>query len=105
MSTEKLSTDAIQQSLDDLNKLTNEPWVIANGKLHKEFIFSSFVTAFGFMTTAALICEKMNHHPEWCNVYKTVRVELITHECAGISELDFKLATQMEKVAAQLINA
>ncbi|MBN2630464.1 MAG: 4a-hydroxytetrahydrobiopterin dehydratase [Rhodobacteraceae bacterium] len=67
--------------------------------LSKTFLFKDFVEAFGFMTRAALWAEKLNHHPEWSNVYRTVSVTLTTHDCQGLSELDVKLATQMDKLA------
>ena len=75
-------------------------WSIENGKLHREFIFANFVEAFGFMTKAAILAEKANHHPEWFNVYKKVVVDLTTHEAGGITERDFALAKQMERIAS-----
>ncbi|HIF17759.1 MAG TPA: 4a-hydroxytetrahydrobiopterin dehydratase [Cycloclasticus sp.] len=75
-------------------------WSIENGKLHREFIFANFVDAFGFMTKAAILAEKANHHPEWFNVYKKVVVDLTTHEAGGITERDFALAKQMERIAS-----
>lgn len=75
-------------------------WSIEDGKLHREFIFANFVEAFGFMTQAAILAEKANHHPEWFNVYKKVVVDLTTHEAGGITERDFSLAKQMERIAA-----
>jgi 4a-hydroxytetrahydrobiopterin dehydratase len=72
-----------------------EGWSLKDGKLHRSFRFKDFVAAFGFMTQAALVAEAMNHHPEWFNVYHTVRVELTTHDAGGISELDFRLAERM----------
>ncbi|HAI97701.1 MAG: 4a-hydroxytetrahydrobiopterin dehydratase [Cycloclasticus sp.] len=80
--------------LDELSQ-----WSIENGKLHREFIFNDFVDAFGFMTKAAILAEKTNHHPEWFNVYKKVVVDLTTHEAGGITERDFTLAKQMERIA------
>ena len=77
----------------------NPHWSINDNKLHCEFVFSNFVTAFGFMTQVALIAERSNHHPEWSNVYKKVVVDLTTHEVGGISEKDFKLAIEMDKIA------
>ena len=79
---------------------TNPSWEIKNEKLQKTFIFKNFVEAFGFMTQAALVAERSNHHPEWFNVYKTVIVDLTTHEVDGISERDFNLALAMDKIAA-----
>ena len=92
----KLSAEAIQQSLARLNEDAAAPWEIAGGKLHKTFVFKDFIEAFGFMTKAAIAAEKMNHHPEWRNVYKTVGVDLTTHESGGLTRLDFDLAGRME---------
>ena len=66
-------------------------WAIVEGKLHKEFQFDDFNQAFGFMTRAAMHIEKMNHHPEWFNVYNKLSVDLITHDAGGITENDIKL--------------
>lgn len=73
-------------------------WTVVDDKLHREFVFNSFVEAFGFMTQVALIAEQSNHHPEWFNVYNKVRVDLTTHEAGGITGRDFKLALRMEEV-------
>jgi len=67
--------------------------------LARVFEFKDFNEAFGFMCRAALVAEKMNHHPEWFNVYKTVRVTLSTHDAGGITELDARLARAMEAIA------
>ena len=67
-------------------------WSISSGKLHKDFEFADFVEAFGFMTRAAIIAERMNHHPEWFNVYNRVSVDLMTHDAGGITTNDVKLA-------------
>ncbi len=64
--------------------------------LQKEFKFSNFSEAFGFMTRVALMAEKMDHHPEWSNVYNKVSVVLSTHDAGGITEMDFKLAKMMD---------
>ncbi|MCU7837106.1 MAG: 4a-hydroxytetrahydrobiopterin dehydratase [gamma proteobacterium symbiont of Taylorina sp.] len=77
----------------------NQYWCLQDNKLHREFVFSDFVAAFGFMAQVALIAERSNHHPEWLNVYKKVVVNLTTHEVNGISKKDFKLALEMDKVA------
>jgi len=82
-----------------LNKNSNAPWRIENGKLHKVFEFSNFVKAFGFMTKIALHAEKVNHHPEWFNVYGKVVIDLITHEANGLTERDFDLARTIEQLA------
>ena len=96
---EALGLAAIQRQLGKLNEdLQDNPWVIEDEKLHKEFVFSNFIEAFGFMTQAAIIAEAMNHHPEWFNVYKNVVVDLTTHEAGGLTELDFRLANKMQKI-------
>ncbi len=90
----KLSADEIQAGLDEL-----EGWSLDDEKLYREFRFENFITAFGFMSSAAIEAEKMNHHPEWFNVYSKVRVHLSTHDAGGITELDFQLAKKMNKLA------
>lgn len=67
--------------------------------ISRRFTFANFNQAFGFMTRAAMEAEKMNHHPDWSNVYKTVDVKLNTHDAGGLTELDFKLARKMDKLA------
>jgi 4a-hydroxytetrahydrobiopterin dehydratase len=81
---------------------TLDGWAREGDKLRRTFEFADFVTAFGFMASAALVAERMNHHPEWFNVYRTVRVELATHDAGGITALDFELARAMSKLAAPL---
>jgi 4a-hydroxytetrahydrobiopterin dehydratase len=81
---------------------THTAWEVRDGKLHQEFVFKNFIEAFGFMTQAALIAEKLNHHPEWFNVYKTVIVDLTTHEADGITERDFTLAQAMDAIVASI---
>jgi 4a-hydroxytetrahydrobiopterin dehydratase len=66
----------------------------------KTYTFRNFVEAFGFMTRAALWAEKLNHHPEWSNVYKTVTVTLTTHDAKGLTDLDVRLATKMDGLSA-----
>lgn len=84
-----------------LDPLLAKGWSMVEGRdaIAKRFVFRNFVEAFGFMTRAALWAEKLNHHPEWSNVYKTVDVVLTTHDCDGLSELDVKLATRMDQLA------
>lgn len=84
----KLSDDQIKEKLREL-----QGWELKEGKLHKEFQFKDFNQAFGFMTRAAIYAEKMNHHPEWFNVYNKLKVDLMTHDAGGITENDIKLAT------------
>jgi 4a-hydroxytetrahydrobiopterin dehydratase len=73
-------------------------WKVEGDKLRREFKFSDFVAAFGFMTRVALLAEKADHHPEWFNVYNKVRIELTTHDAGGLSERDFELAKQIDKL-------
>ena len=95
-----LTEQEVEDRLARLNAQSPEPWTVVDGKLHKEFRFSDFVTAFAFMSHCALVAERMNHHPEWFNVYSKVRVDLTTHDAGGISEQDFELAATMENAAA-----
>ncbi|MGI9310132.1 MAG: 4a-hydroxytetrahydrobiopterin dehydratase [bacterium] len=98
MPAEKLSAAAIEGALARLNAAA-APWEVRGGELRKTFVFRDFIEAFGFMTQAALAAERMNHHPEWRNVYKTVEVALTTHESGGLTQLDFDLAERMETIA------
>ena len=74
-------------------------WAVTNGKLHREFTFKDFVDAFRFMTGAAFEAERLQHHPEWSNVYNVVDVTLTTHACDGLSPLDLDLARRLDKLA------
>lgn len=82
--------------------VTTPDWTRTGDKLTRTFQFKDFVTAFGFMASAALVAERMNHHPEWSNVYRTVKVELNTHDAGGITALDVELARAMSAIAATL---
>lgn len=96
--TEKLSETERAAALHDL---TAAGWTLTDGRdaIAKTYVFRNFVEAFGFMTRAALWAEKLNHHPEWSNVYKTVQVTLTTHDAGGISALDVMLAHKMDDLA------
>jgi 4a-hydroxytetrahydrobiopterin dehydratase len=95
MSTLKpLSADELSAALLQLNG-----WSIENGKLHRKFQFGSFVEAFGFMTSVALVAESMGHHPEWFNVYNRVTIDLTTHDAGGITKLDIDLAKKADELA------
>lgn len=91
---EKLNDAKINAELANLSG-----WAVENGKLHKQFQFSSFIEAFGFMARVALVAESMNHHPEWSNVYNRVTISLMTHDAGGISVLDFELAKKVDEFA------
>jgi len=93
---QKLSADARKSALA---KLAGWSEVAGRDAITKKFVFQDFTQAFGFMTRAALVAEKMDHHPEWFNVYKTVEVTLSTHDAGGLTELDLKLAEAMDKIS------
>ena len=88
-----------QARSDALHKLAGWSEVQGRDAISKKFVFRDFNAAFGFMTRAALVAEKMDHHPEWFNVYKTVDVTLSTHDAGGVTELDIKLAGEMDRLA------
>lgn len=94
----KLSPAEVQIALTDL-----PGWSLSNGKLHREYRFNDFTLAFGFMAASATAIERMNHHPEWSNVYGTVVVDLTTHDAGGITTKDLDLAALLEKVAKRLL--
>ncbi|MBX5134985.1 4a-hydroxytetrahydrobiopterin dehydratase [Rhizobium lentis] len=98
MKQERLERAAAEARMAELSG-----WALndAASSISKTFKFSNFIEAFGFMTQAAITAEKLNHHPEWFNVYSRVDVTLNTHDAGGLTELDFKLATAMDKVAAR----
>ena len=87
MAIERIEPHQLKQQL---NRIPG--WSVVAGKLHREFTFPDFVEAFGFMSRVALVAESLNHHPEWFNVYNTVRIDLSTHEVGGISSRDIQLA-------------
>jgi len=93
---QKLAADARKTALA---KLAGWSDVQGRDAIQKKFVFKDFNEAFGFMARAALIAEKMDHHPEWFNVYKTVEVTLSTHDAGGLTELDVKLAEAMNRLA------
>lgn len=76
-------------------------WTVHEGKLHRKYQFPDFAHAIGFIATAAPAIEKMNHHPEWSNVYNRVVVNLTTHDAGGITQRDADLATLLEMIAAK----
>ena len=74
-------------------------WSYENGSLNREFQFDNFIAAFGFMSSVALLAEKLDHHPNWSNVYNTVSIALNTHDAGGVTDFDFVLARQINEVA------
>lgn len=87
----RLSEEQIREELSGL-----KGWSVANGKLHKDYTFDNFVDAFGFMCKAAIHIEKMNHHPEWFNVYNKISIDLVTHDAGGITQNDIALAKTLD---------
>ena len=83
-----------------LEALIGKDWLLCSDmkKIKKEFKFESFVHAFGFMSKVALMAEKMNHHPEWSNVYNRVEILLSTHDADGLTERDMKLAKSIDNL-------
>jgi 4a-hydroxytetrahydrobiopterin dehydratase len=99
MNRTKLSPSEIEARLSALNATIPAPWTLMDGQLHKTFDFPDFNAAFGFMTRCALAAEAMDHHPDWDNSYGRVHIALSTHAVAGITDLDFVLATRVEAIA------
>lgn len=96
---EKLNTASIEENLEFINK----DWSHTNNFIEREFIFKDFVTAFSFMTAIALEAEKLNHHPNWENVYNKVKITLSTHDVGGVSLKDFELAAKIDLIASRYI--
>lgn len=96
---ERLSAEARKSALKSLKGWTE---VAGREAIARTFVFRDFNEAFGFMSRAALVAEKSDHHPEWRNVYKTVEVVLATHDAGGVTPHDIALATAMNAIAAQL---
>jgi 4a-hydroxytetrahydrobiopterin dehydratase len=90
----RYSATEIREHLTKLNK-----WKVVKGKLHRELEFQSFEDAVAFMVRASLEIAKMDHHPEWFNVYNQMRIDLVTHDLGGISGYDFILARKLEDIA------
>ncbi len=90
-----LSDTELKEALSQLSG-----WSIQSKKLHRKFEFKSFVEAFGFMTSLALVAESMGHHPEWSNVYNRVTINLTTHDAGGITSKDVELARKANDLAS-----
>jgi 4a-hydroxytetrahydrobiopterin dehydratase len=96
---ERLSTEMRKSAL---RQLPGWKEVAGRDAIERTFVFKDFNEAFGFMSRAALVAEKNDHHPEWRNVYKTVEVVLATHDAGGVTQRDVELAKAMNAIAAQL---
>ena len=92
----KLSDSEIENGLKELTFFYG--WTVLNGKLHKEMEFVNFDEAWKFMTIAVVEIQKMNHHPEWFNVYNKLVIDLMTHDVGGISENDMNLAKFLDEI-------
>lgn len=93
MALRKLDEGEIRSKLETL-----DGWELTDGKLHRDFRFDDFVSAFAFMTSLALVAERMDHHPEWFNVYNRVSIDLSTHDVDGVSERDFRMAARANRL-------
>lgn len=93
---DKLTDSEVEEAIADL-----DGWKLEYGKLDRKFKFATFVQAFSFMTSVAMEAEKMNHHPEWFNVYNKVSVQLVTHDAGGITQLDIDLARKMNALSGE----
>lgn len=98
MTRARLDAKAVEAALAGL-----DGWTLAEdgAAISKRFVFADFSAAFGFMSRAALVAEKLDHHPEWSNVYNRVEVRLTTHSARGLTALDFELARAMERIAGK----
>ncbi|KAI1894718.1 hypothetical protein AGOR_G00118630 [Albula goreensis] len=97
----KIQTLSEEEREHFLPLLRNAQWVEVVGRdaIYKEFVFKDFNQAFGFMSRVALQAEKMDHHPEWFNVYNKVQITLSTHDCGGLSQRDISLATFIDQAS------
>ena len=93
----RLSPQQVDAMLADL-----PGWEVSNKQLHRRFVFPDFSHAIAFMMRTALVCEQLNHHPNWYNVYGRVDVQLWTHDAGGVTGLDIRMAQQMNEIAGQV---
>ena len=94
MPVRKLESEEVNRRMTGLSG-----WELREGKLHREFRFADFAGAFGFMSSMARVAERMNHHPEWFNVYSRVVIDLTTHDVGGLSEKDFEMAAAADRLS------
>jgi len=95
-----LNKHEIQDKMKDIDAL----WILKGKFLHREIIFKDFIEAFSFMTSVAMIAEKSNHHPNWKNVYNKVNIALNSHDADGLTNKDFKLAKDIDKIVKTYSN-
>lgn len=90
-----LTDDEIASALAD-----HPGWTLIDDALHRTFEFDSFVTAFGFMASVALIAEKLDHHPDWSNVYNKVQIAVATHDRGGVTDIDLDFVGRVDRLSA-----
>ena len=88
---ERLHSDQLKAAVDRL-----PDWSVQGDTIVRQFVFDSFVEAFGFMSSVAMLAERANHHPDWSNVYNRVDIALTTHDAGGLTERDFALAGEID---------
>lgn len=93
---DRLTDSEINAALAEL-----DGWKLEDGKISRSFKFANFIQAFSFMTSVAIEAEKMDHHPEWSNVYSKVSVQLVTHDAGGVTQLDIDLARKMNALSGE----
>lgn len=93
---DRLTDSEINAALSEL-----DGWKLDDGKISRSFKFANFIQAFSFMTSVAIEAEKMNHHPEWSNVYSKVSVQLVTHDAGGVTQFDIDLARKMNALSGE----
>lgn len=96
MSRRKVSEEEVQEALNEL-----PGWEVKDGKLHKQYKFKDFAAALGWMVQVGIYADKLNHHPDWCNGYNKVTVDLMTHDLGALSTWDIELARKMEELAGR----
>jgi len=89
------------ERIEGLRQLKEWKLVPNRDAINKTYIFPTFIDCFGFMTQVAMVAEKMDHHPEWFNVYNKVEITLSTHDCSGLSKLDIELASSIDSIYAK----
>lgn len=93
------TSDEIDEALHTLSK-----WSYVAGQLNRDYVFQDFEQAMAFMQRVAAHAQRLDHHPEWTNIYKRVQVRLITHDARAVTSLDFDLANAMDGVAEELLS-
>jgi 4a-hydroxytetrahydrobiopterin dehydratase len=94
-----MNTQEAQQAFELLQQQAQAPWQLQESSLHAQWQFKNFLQAMAFMNAVAEVAERMNHHPEWSNVYNRVNVRLTTHDAGGLTDLDFAFAQAMDSLA------